>query len=850
MARSRPPSSPEFRAASAARAARTPSRPVLSLAVQGGLWAMACSAGSAVAQVPQRPAGATTADAVAAQPEVRRPYRIAAGTLGDALAGFAAEAGISITMPPALVQGKTTRGLQGSYAVREGFAQLLAGSGLEAAGGTGGAYALRPAATQGTGTPGNEAAGNTLAAVTVTADAERSATTEGTRAYTSRAVTIGKTEQALKDIPQSVSVLTRQRMDDQNITSLPDAINSTTGMVAVQGVGPGVAITARGFAIDSWQYDGVPVPRNMYSLGNWAVDSLVFYDRVEILRGAAGLLQGAGSPGGAINFVRKRGQAENTVTLTGKAGSWDHYGAQLDAGGPLNAEGTLHGRVVIDEDRSHSYIDSIRDRSRTLYAALDYDVSADTTVGIGVSNKHTRSRPTFIGLPRNADGSDIGLPRSTYTGATWNRALNDQTAVYADATHRIDDRWTLKAATFAMNEANTSVHQRVVGSPAADGSGLRYGDFATDQNGQHRGVDVSLSGRFDALGLSHELVLGANYAKYTTDDNIARAWTTGGSIFDIDHDRPWQDHASITARNYNTHSTYDVGQKGVYGSLRTKLAEPLTAIVGGRVGWYDQVYAQPDDDYADAQHESGKFIPYAGLVYALSKQWSAYTSYAQVFEPQSGRTVAGSTLKPVTGTNLEAGLKGELMGGRLNTALAVFRYDHRNRSVNDLASGYACDGWYCVTNAGKVRSQGFEAEASGELLPGLQLFAGYTFNTTKYLEDAVNEGKVFSTWTPKHMLRLWSDYQLRGELSRFSVGGGVTVQSHAISYDRAFNLPGFSLWGLRLGYRLNREVSFAVNVENLFDKRYYVPSYNDVDANNYYGKPRSVLFTVKYTPKL
>ena len=813
----------------------TPSHRVLSLAVHAAVLAM----GLAAAGAPAQPAAAMAAA------ETPKVYRIAAGPLDEALGGFAAAAGVSITVPPALVQGRTTRGLEGGFTVREGFARLLAGSGLEVTGGAGGAFALRRAAAGDT-----EASGSTLASVTVTAQAERAATTEGTRSYATRATTIGKTEQALKDIPQSVSVVTRQRMDDQNLLSLSDVVSSTTGLVATQGMGAGIAVTARGFLLDTMQYDGVGVPRNTYSLGNWGSESLVFYDRVEVLRGAAGLLQGAGSPGGAINFVRKRGQAERTVTLAGKAGSWDRYGVQLDAGGPLNAEGTLRGRLVLDEDRGHSFIDSVWNRTRSSYAALDYDIDADTTVGLGVNNKHTRSRPTFIGLPRYRDTRDLGLPRSTFTGANWNRAYNDQTSVYADLEHRFNDRWVFKASALGMNETNSSVHQRIAGVVNADGSGPNYGDFATDLRGRQRGLDVYLRGRFEALAMSHEVVIGANYSKYTTDDAYARAWTPGVNVFDIDHARPWQDYASIASRGSGTRSNYDVRQKGLYGTWRAGLTDSLTAIVGARASWYDAVYAQPLDDYRSPSSASGKVTPYVGLVQALNQQWSAYASYSDVFEPQTARTVAGEVLKPVLGSNYELGLKGELMDGRVNTSFAVFRYDHKNRAVTDFASGFACDGWYCSNASGKVRSQGVEAEVSGEVLRGLQLSAGYTFNTTKYLEDAEYKGQVFSTWTPKHLVRVWADYRLRGAWSRLSIGGGVNLQSRALSFDRAFGVPGFAVWGARIAYQATPTVSVAVNLNNAFDKRYYIPSYNGTDGSNYYGDPRNLMFTLKYTPKL
>ncbi|UOD28899.1 TonB-dependent siderophore receptor [Massilia violaceinigra] len=780
-----------------------------------------------------------------------RQYSIAAGPLADALNRYAQLAGVAIAVDAARVRGVRSEGLSGSYGVEQGFAVLLRGTGY-ALGKSGAGYLLVPAAAAVPATPPPAPTpAQTMSDIKVSAQAARSATTEGSTSYASNMVTLGKGELARKDIPQSVSVLTREQMDDQGLADLMDAANTITGVVGVKGVGQGMIINSRGFQIDSWQYDGVPIPRNTYALGNWGTEGLVYFDRVEVLRGAAGLLQGTGSPGGAVNLVRKRGQAERSVALTARAGSWDRAGVQLDAGSALNAAGTVRARVVADVDNSHSFIDQVWEKNRALYAALDYDISPDTSLGLAVSNTDNRTRPMVRGLPRYPDGGDIGLPRSTYTGAHWNRAEIEQTTVFADLSHRFNANWTVKAAAVHMDENNSSVHQRMHGKVALDGSGLDFADWSTDFNSTKLGADLYLNGRFDAFGLRHDVMLGANYSKYTSDDRFARTFNPGGNIFNIDHARPWMDFDTILARGGRaTYANYDVRQKGLYGSWRARVSEALTAIAGARVSWYDELYRQPRLNEQSTVTASGKVTPYAGLVYALNRQWSAYGSYTGVFETQSGRSVAGQALAPVIGSNMEAGLKGELMDGKVNTALAMFRYDHKNRSVADYAAGYACDGWYCNKASGKVRSQGVEAEASGTVLPGLEVSAGYTWNTTKFLQDADNQGKTFSQWTPKHLLRVWSRYQLPGDWNKLSVGAGFSAQSNSIGYERTFKIPGFNVWNARLAWQLNPEVALALNVNNLFDKRYYIPAFNQTDGNNDYGTPRSVMFTVKYTPAL
>ncbi len=791
-----------------------------------------------------------------AAPEVAQQvlhFDLPAASLARTLNAITSQSGQVISLPSALVADKRAAALRGDMTVVQALQQALAGTGLELRITDSGNFSVQPQAQGGSALE--------LGATTVNAQA-LSATSEGTQSYAARAVTIGKGTQTLKEIPQSVTVMTRKQMDDQGLVDLRDAANQTTGVVGVQGVGKGMVLSARGFQIDLWQYDGVAIPRNTYALGNWGIQDLIFFDRMEILRGAAGLLQGTGSPGGAVNLVRKRGQAAPTVALTAKAGSWDHYGLQLDAGGPLNAEGTVRGRFVADEDQSQSFIDYEHSKTHSLYGALDFDLTPDTTLGVGMSYTDDDSRPMIRGLPRYANGSPLKVPRSTYTGARWNQADIEQSTVYADLEHRFNDDWKLKVAAVGMKETNASKQQRIQSAGNGlepDGSGVEYADWITDFDSTKLGLDLFVNGRFEAFSLAQEITLGGNYSKLTSDDMWARQFEDRGTIFDIDHNRPEPSYDEIMSKNggRSSFSEYDIRQKGMYGSWRVKLAEPLTAVVGARVSEYD--YSYKDTVYratfpgsaaqASAMTETGEVTPYLGLVYDLSREWAVYASYTDVFEPQSVRSTDGAVLKPIIGSNYELGLKGELLDGRVNTSLAVFRYDHKNRAVTDMAGGRECDGWYCSAASGKVRSQGVEAEISGEVFSGLQLFAGYTFNTTKFLEDPDKKGQVFSPWTPKHMLRVWSDYQLPGDLSRVSAGLGFTSQSHTLGDERTYKIPGYTVWNARLAYQATPQIGLAVNANNLFDKRYIISGYSQLDGNNNFGDPRNLMFSVKYTPQ-
>jgi outer membrane receptor for ferric coprogen and ferric-rhodotorulic acid len=272
---------------------------------------------------------------------------------------------------------------------------------------------------------------------------------------------------------------------------------------------------------------------------------------------------------------------------------------------------------------------------------------------------------------------------------------------------------------------------------------------------------------------------------------------------------------------------------------RFSLADPVTLVLGGRMSWWNQ--SAP----GARQRIDPEFTPYGGLIVDLDRQWSLYGSYAQVFQPQSQLTREGKPLDPVTGTNYEAGVKGALADGALNVSLAVFQIQQKNRAQQD-------PDWPCVGNncyyisGGEVRSRGFEAEASGQVTPHWTVAAGYTFNTSKYLSDSVSNGQPFASFTPKHIFRLWTNYALPVMERRLSVGGGVRMQSgySTVSGPVTLRQGGYTLVDLRMAYRLDKHLTAALNVNNLFDRRYY-QSLSGTSWNNRYGEPRNVMLTLR-----
>ncbi|MEG8234702.1 TonB-dependent siderophore receptor [Pseudomonas orientalis] len=795
-----------------------------------------------------------TALAESAADTQARDWRIAPGPLASALDQFARQAGISLSYDASSVAGKSSSGLNGSFDPEQAVAQLLRDQGLQAQRQGNSTWLLLPQ-TADTGALN-------LGATMITGD-RLGAMTDGTGAYTTGAVTIGKGEHSLRETPQSVSVMTRQLMDDQNVTTIDDVMERTPGITTYESPMGGKYFYSRGFKmLGQYQYDGVPLDMGKdYVQADSFSANMAIYDRVEVLKGAAGMLKGAGTASGAVNFVRKRPQARPTSSLSLSAGTWDNYRADVDTGGPLNDSGTVRGRAAFSQQDRGSYMDISKRKDRAFYGALDIDLNPDTTLGLGASYEDVDASPCWGGLPRYSDGKSAKLSRSTCLGQSWNDWQSRRATFFADLTHHFNDDWTLKVAAVHSRNLQDTKYAASEGTIAYGNPLPTANSYAALMDYDHKdvGLDAYVDGQFEAFGLEHELILGANGSRGTQDDIYAiQNLPRRQSIYQPDHHFPEPANDTFWPNMYRGGTVKETAtQYGTYATLRLRLAEPLMFIVGSRVSWYDNRRQSNNLGWGewsvqDAHtKESGEVTPFAALIYDLNEHLSVYASYADIFQPQSAYATAdGAALKPKIGNNYELGIKGEWFDGRLNSSLALFRAIEKNGAETDFLSfcPTSADG-YCYTDTGKVRAQGIEAEVSGQLLERLQVSGGYTYTQTKSLKniDSSLEGGASNTYVPRHMLRMWGDYQLDGALSKWSVGAGVNAQSsnyrmQGIKLEQA----GYALWDARLAYRVDDTWTLALNGKNLFDKNYY-QTVGTASWGNFYGEPRNFTISLKGT---
>lgn len=640
----------------------------------------------------------------------------------------------------------------------------------------------------------------------------------------------------LRETPQSITVIDAERMQEQNLRTLDDVMQQSPGVTVQPYQQLTTGYYARGFKIDSFQQDGVPI-----LLGGTASapQDMAMYERVEILRGAAGLLVGAGNPSATVNLVPRRPRRTFGASASLAAGSWSRYRAEADVEGPLNAQGTLRGLVVLSHEDRDFFYDVAMQRSGNVYAMAELDLAPATTLSLGLHQQRIRSVTNMSGVPFYANGQPLGLPRSTFLDVAWDRFDWDNTRVFAGLDHLFEHGWMLKLNANHLSGdsrlkyagANGAVDPVTLTGPKLTGAAYQF-DSAQSS------LDGYLSGPFALLGRQHELMLGGNYQKTSFEQfqaSLVPALNVPVDVFG------WNPHGVPEPGTgaYSSRGPTRTTQSGLYAMGRFSLADPLKLIVGARVSRWEQETA------SGASHINGQFTPYGGLVYELAPQWSAYASYAQIFQPQTQRSWEGALIDPVKGTNYEAGVKGELADGRLNVSLSVFRIRQTNRAQQD--PDHPCAGAVCYyVNSGEAVSRGFEAEATGRITRDLSLQAGYTYNTTEYVRDAALAGQPLARFVPRHILRLWAHYTLPQDERRWTLGLGLQAQSDyaAVSGKVTQRQGGYGLVNLRLGYRLDRKTTLALNVNNLFDRSYY-QSLSGLGWNNRYGEPRRAMLTLR-----
>ncbi|MBL8271587.1 TonB-dependent siderophore receptor [Steroidobacter sp.] len=783
-------------------------------------------------------------------------FDLGAQALADSLRTLGQQTSRNIVFDPALVDGLRAPTLHADLTVKDAIELLLAGTKLSAREISPDTVLIELGAPR---APPSDEIAPSIETVNVFG------------ALDNEVSVASKSGQSLRETPKSVSVVTRERIEVQSLTSLLEVLTQTTGVTAVNYSSVDSYYLSRGFEIHTVQIDGGS-PAYTGGFGSFLTPDTAAYDHIEVLRGVDGIFTGAGEPGGVINLVRKRALATPQVQVNVSAGRWNMGRAELDVTGAITDDDRLRGRVVAAYEGKDYFYERAESDKKLFFGTFEYDIAADTTLIAGASYERRKEHNYFVsGVMRYDDGRDLQLSRETAFNPDWSHWFSTTREAFARVEHKYGATGMLKLNLTRLEQDSENRQFLALGAVSSTtGTGPRAYMRGSDLSSAQDLLDLSASGTFNAFGLQHRYTVGADYAKVDAGgQKDIRATNyfdavTGPAVDVFDFD------PTIYAVPIEYVGTYysELGpsQHGYYASLGLQLQKALRLTLAARYGEYRyrQVYQRgaPDgtlDTPISESHSVSRSIPSAALTWDLAEEWTAYVSYAETYQPQSVNLRAplpGTALDPAAGSNYEVGLKGRVHGS-LNAALAVYRLDRTGQAVADPAypvlSGTE-GGQCCFLPLGDITSEGFDAELSGHVAPGWQMLLGYTFTQTSRSGGASELASLLG-YSPKHLLKAWSTWQLPGRLSRWSVSTGVVAQSrthfdglaldeNAVARLYRFEEGSRAIWNASLQYRISEHWLVGIFGDNLADKRYY-SVVGDARRNNIYGTPRSCVLTLR-----
>lgn len=661
----------------------------------------------------------------------------------------------------------------------------------------------------------------------------------------------------LFETPQSVSVMTAQRLADQNLRSLTDVINNATGVSAKAQDSSRYKFSARGFAIDNYQIDGIPIAWEPgANAGETSTDTSI-YERVEIVRGATGLLTGAGNPSASINMVRKHADSrEFTGNAMVSTGRWDTYKVSTDVSTPLNNSGSVRGRFVATYEEGDSFRDFAGDETSVFYGVIDADLTDNTLLRVGASyqeNEPTAS--TWGGLPVwYSDGSRTDWDRSKTTAAKWTTWSSTVENYYLDLVHTFNDNWTAKlSVNYNVNASDQTLlylkgtvdkasGQLIPPPVTPPNTPSNVSPRNADTERKQMNISLQVNGNYNLFNREHDLTFGFLDSQQN-EEGYAHAMTgvqQVGNFYAWDGSYP-QPIWGAKAQN----TDLDTDQRGFYAATRLSITDAFKVILGGRVSdWSREGLYYSQVDYGD----TGVFIPYAGALYDITDEHSMYASFTEIFQPQSEQDRNGNLFDPITGKSYELGLKSRFFDEALQTTVAIFEIQQDNLAqrdgteevvgIPDSQAYYAAEG---------TESKGFELEVVGQVAAGWDV----SFSYTQFEAEDAN-GTDVNTDQPRQMMKLYTTYNFGGSLSNLTIAGGVNWEGR--NYTDTINpvtaqaerlkQNEYSLVSLMARYDFTPQLSAQLNVDNLLDETYYsqIGFYNQLE----YGEPRNATVSMNY----
>ena len=643
-----------------------------------------------------------------------------------------------------------------------------------------------------------------------------------------RSATATRTDTDIRDTPQAISVVPAQVIEDLNTTRIDRALDFAGGVSRQNNFGGLTFLnySVRGFTTGELYKNGFAINRGSYS----APDASSI-ERIEVLKGPAASLYGRGDPGGLVNIVGKKPQAEAFTTLKASAGSWDRYRSSLDVNTPLDEDGRVLSRVNLAVEDNGSFRDHVDGRRAIVSPSLSWQLSPDTLLSI--DTEFSRTESVFDrGIP--AVNGELGpVSRSTFLGEPNDGHIrNDNQTLDVALEHYLDDNWKLRLAnhyTQGTLRGASSETSRVVGDRIS--RFYRERDFEWNDNI----TQVELHGHFDWAGWQHQTLVGLEYENYRNSQKYPQSVTGLGYGLDIYNPVYGQPKPAIV----NPNDFFERTESHAL-NLQDQIAftERLRGLVGVRLERVEQIALNRSTRVSNTQQKDVA-TPRIGLLYQLTPAVGVFANASTSFKPNAIGT-RGQVYKPEKGIGYETGLKLDLFDSRIGATLALFHIDKENVITTDALGDSIA--------AGKARSQGLDLQFSGQMTDAVRVIGAYAYIDAEVTKgDAALPKGSDLLGVPRHSGSLMAVYEFQDGALRGSDFGAAAnyVGERSGQAGSSFRLPSYSTVDLLAHYKASEQLSFGLNLNNLFDRKYYERGYNA--AWNLPGDPRNLSLSLTYS---
>jgi outer membrane receptor for ferric coprogen and ferric-rhodotorulic acid len=616
----------------------------------------------------------------------------------------------------------------------------------------------------------------------------------------------------LKETPQTISTLDKEDITNFGLTGSNEALGLATGINVEQYETNRATFNSRGFEIQLTQLDGLGMT-NSWGTVVGREDTFLF-EKIELIRGANGLLTGVGNASGTINYVRKRPTNEDGGEVNFSVGSWNMRRAALDYNKVLTADGSWAGRVVVAHEDKDSYLRDLHDNRTTVYGVVDGQIGRNGTLTVGLTAIDSRQDSPMWGSLTllRSDGTQADLPAGTSTSQDWTYWNTKSYSGFVEYAHKLSANWEAKA-TYNYRHSNEDTKLLyATGSLNPDNTGLVGWPYRSTGGTDNRVADVNISGQFTAFGRNHSLLVGVNRSSEqiatdtyllapTCDDTPNQptlpALPYGGNVMP---EPAWGPRTTCTTGEQSLTRLYAASHLTLTDSFKAVLGVNAMRHVRGGASKYGS-----GGKLLDPKTE--EVSPYVGLTYDITPNLLGYVSYSDIFLPQEQADINGNLLAPVKGINAEVGVKAEWLNKALLTTFALFTAKQEGLATyGGMVGG---DYWYMPMD---VKSKGFEVEATGRLGKDAKVTVGYT-----RLMLTGPDGNDIYEWVPRNTFNFHVDGPVAA-LPALRLGLAGRWQSDVYKVGSArqgayFKADAFA------SYELNAKTTLRLNVNNLFDKK-------------------------------